>query len=470
MKNLLFLLLFLTTEIIAQQPIVFERYYSDSGVVEGKAIQQTFDGGYIVAGRRNGAGMFSNDAILMKTDSMGNVEWLKVYATSLSDDEFYDVKQTSDSGFIACGYYPQLAIMDNIYVVKTDKFGDTLWTKVYGSGLADYAHSIVQTYDGGYTLAGRWSDSTGIIMRLDSQGDTLWTRHLYDESGILLTSIVQTADSGFVATGVIAAYIQGDGHQVYIARVDKNGALLWEKNYGYAGADWGQMIKRTIDGNYIVCGYTQNFDFGDMYLLKIDEVGDTIWTKVYRKTEANNTYSIDLLNDGGFILGGTTNFAIQGNFTNLWMVKTDSIGDVEWDKVILSGTADYGGIVKATEDGGYVICGMTNKNSPIIQLYVGKTDENGVFTTVTVVENTKNDLNIWPNPFSDLIFIDLSYFLQFEPYQVNLYNMLGQKILSYTFEGGTIHQIPIQSLPQGKYILQISDKTKTIKSILLNHF
>jgi hypothetical protein len=458
-------LLLLSNELTAQEPITFERYYSDSGAVEGKAIQQTFDGGYIVAGRRNGAGMFSNDAILMKTDSMGEVEWLKVYASSLSDDEFYDVKQTADSGFIACGYYPRLGMGDDLYVVKTNINGDTLWTRVFGSNLYDIARSVAQTYDGGFVLAGQM-DSTGIVVRLDAQGDTIWSIRLYDAGYISLYSIAETADSGFVTTGVLNTF---SGNQVYIARVDKNGTLLWEKNYGYAGSELGQMIKSTIDGNYIVCGYTQNFDFGDMYLLKINEVGDTIWTKVYRKSEANNSYSIDILDDGGFIIGGTTNFAISGNYTNLWLVKTDSMGLMEWEKVILGGTADYGGKVIKTGDNGYIICGMTNKNTPLIQLYLVKTDENGSIVSTVLEENDQKDINIYPNPFREYLNIDLSEFTWNESYQIKIYNGLGQPILSQILAGGSIQSISTPPLASGLYIMQISNKGKTLKTFLLTH-
>jgi hypothetical protein len=458
-------LLLLSHELTAQEPITFERYYSDSGAVEGKSIQQTFDGGYIVAGRRNGAGMFSNDAILMKTDSLGDVEWLKVYATNLSDDEFYDVKQTTDSGYIACGYYPQLGMGDNLYIVKTDINGDTLWTRVFGSNLYDIARSVAQTYDGGFVFAGQM-DSTGIVVRLDAQGDTIWTKRLYDAGYVSLYSVAETSDSGFVTTGVINTF---SGNQVYIACIDKNGVLLWEKNYGYGGSDLGQMIKVLNDGNYIVCGYTQSFDFGDMYLLKFNSFGDTLWTRVYRKSEANTAYSIDVLNDGAFIIGGTTNFAIQGNFTNLWLVKTDSMGVVEWEKAILGGTADYGGNAIKTRDNGYIICGMTNKNAPLIQLYLVKTDEFGSIVSTVLVENNQIDINIYPNPFREYINIDLSGFNSFEPYQIKIYNELGQPIQIQTVDGGTIHSISTLPTAPGLYFLQISNKGKILKTISLSH-
>ena len=321
-------LLLLSNELTAQEPITFERYYSDSGAVEGRRVRQTFDGGYIVAGRRNAfATFFSNDAILMKTDSMGDVEWLKVYGTRTGDDWFNDVQQTADSGYIACGFIPQSGMQDNIYVVKTDKNGDTLWTRAWGSSRYDIARSVQETYDGGYIVAGQW-DTTGILLRLNSLGDTIWAKLFYD-GYVSFYSVSETADSGFVATGVLNANHLGLNLEVYVVRVDKNGNTLWEKNYGYVDADYGFSVKTLPDGSFLVGGYSfQGFTDYDSYLLKLNEYGDTIWTKTYSDPRENGIVEIAINQDGSLAFAEAK--SVIGMSYQFSILKTDTFGNFLW--------------------------------------------------------------------------------------------------------------------------------------------
>lgn len=458
-------LLLLSNELTAQEPITFERYYSDSGAVEGKSIQQTFDGGYIVAGRRNGAGMFSNDAILMKTDSLGDVEWLKVYATNLSDDEFYDVKQTNDSGYIACGYYPQLGMGDNLYIVKTDINGDTLWTRVFGSNLYDIARSVAQTYDGGFVLAGQM-DSTGIVVRLDAQGDTIWTKRLYDVGYVSLYSVAETVDSGFVTTGVINTF---SGNQVYIACIDKNGILLWEKNYGYGGADYGYTINVQNDSIFFVGGYSWQFaSHYDSYILKMNLLGDTLWTKLYSLPTENGIVSFSFLLSGNLVLGEqvfTSNKGYQAA-----IVFLDSLGT-------FLGRQEYGEVgsefvynITTCNDGGFAITGLSDSYNGISRLFIYKTDEFGI---VSSIENSPSiivpDIKVWPNPFHETLNLDLTSLLS-KNYHIRLYNTTGQKIWHGTVIGGTIESIRIDvPIIDATYFLQVSDDKNLHYIITLVH-
>lgn len=459
-------LLLLSNELTAQQPITFERYYSDSGAVEGRRVRQKFDGGYIVAGRRNAfATFFSNDAILMKTDSMGDVEWLKVYGTRTGDDWFNDVQQTADSGYIACGYIPQSGMQDNIYVVKTDKYGDTLWTRAWGSGLADYASSITKTHDGGFALAGVWEDSMGIIIRLDSQGDTLWTQKLYDNY-ISLFSILETADSGFVAAGVLNANHLGLNLEVYVVRVDKNGNTLWEKNYGYSGADYGFCIKALPDGNLLVGGYTwlPPNDY-DSYLIKLDGQGDTIWTKIYSDPRENGIVEIAINQEGGFAFAETKSVLGLGYQSAIF--KTDSLGNFLWRKEF-GGTGSeivYGNT--ACLDNGFVITGLSDSHvGGISKLFLFKTNELGIISNIRFIADPTKNIKIYPNPFTEKLFIDSD--LSDKNAEIIFYDIMGLELVRNPLSGNSL-ELEGKNLKNGILIYIIISDGVTLQNGKLLH-
>ncbi len=455
-----FLLSFILPEIKAQQPITFERYYSDSGAVQGRRVRQTFDGGYIVAGRRNAvATFFSNDAILMKTDSLGDIEWLKVYGTSFDDDWFDDVQQTTDSGYIACGYIPQPGMQENIYVVKTDKNGDTLWTRAWGSNLGDICSSISQTYDGGYIAAGRWADSSGFLIKLDTQGDTIWTRIFYNYNGTVLYSVCQTADSGFVATGVLYAPSLNLNLEVYVVRVDKNGNTLWEKNYGYTDADYGFSIKELPDGNYIVGGYSwQPPNNYDSYLLKLNSSGDTLWSILYSDPRENGIKELTLCQDGGFAFAESK--SVIGQSYQISLVKTDSLGNFLWRREFggVESESTYG--ISFCKDSGFVLCGLTNSYGAIPKMYLVKTNELGIISGNNyLTEQTKN-IKVDPNPFRDWFILDLKEF-PIEKYLIEIYDILGNSVFRGFVTGNSTVQIEaLEYLPSGTYFLQIKNNSQ----------
>jgi hypothetical protein len=461
-------LLLLSTEITAQEPITLERYYNDSGVVEGKALQQTFDNGYIIAGRRLGQSMFSNDAILMKTDSIGDIEWIKVYGTQFDDDWFHDVKQTSDSGFIACGYYPRLGMAEDIYVVKTDKNGDTLWTKVWGSNIADWAYSIENTYDGGYVIAGVWEESTGLVCRLDASGDTLWTKKLRYATS--LYSISPTLDSGFVATGVFASGAINN-HQVYVVKLDKDGNIVWEWDYGYAGADWGQCIKTLADGNYIVGGLSWHPPNSyESYLLKLTDSGDTLWTKLYSDPQENGLLGLTPTADGGFALVETK--FVQGLSYQAAIVRTDASGNFLWREEFGYQGQEYANAITACQDGGFAITGMS-VNGTQVELFLIKTNESGLLSITKPAIEKKPLLQVRPNPFSDYLYIDLEGVEALQDLELRCYDALGRLMYQEKIIGtdtGSIY-LSIGSLwPAGAYYLQIINKNQIIETIKLIHY
>ncbi|PCH95985.1 MAG: hypothetical protein COB85_04100 [Bacteroidetes bacterium] len=167
------------------------------------------------------------------------------------------------------------------------------------------------------------------LVRTDSNGDTLWTRTYggaNDEPWWLIGSVQETSDNGFILTGVTTSFGAG-GDDVYLIRTDVNGDNLWTKTYGGINNDGGSSVQQTVDGGYVIAGNTASFGSGgsDVYLIKTNANGDTLWTKTYGSTGNENGLSVRQTKDGGYIITGSITDSISGN--NVYLIKTDANGN-----------------------------------------------------------------------------------------------------------------------------------------------
>jgi hypothetical protein len=298
--------------------------------------------------------------------------WTKTYG-GLYDDCGYSIQQTSDGGYIVCGTYGTPDFSD-VYLLKTDAHGDTVWAKTYGGLFDDGAHSVRQTSDGGYIITG-FTASFGFgkndvyLIKTDSLGDTLWTRTFGDAAEDEGYEVQQTSDGGYVITGytepIETRAREADPADVYIVKTDGNGIMLWRKNYGGIYGDWGRSVQQTVDGGYIIAGYTLSFtkcgraSYHDIYLLKTDSLGDTLWTNHYGGSKDDRGYSICQTTDGGYIITG---FTSEHDSADLCLLRTDANGNDNWyntyDPAQVVSKKDYGFSVLQISDGGYIACGM----------------------------------------------------------------------------------------------------------------
>lgn len=246
---------------------------------EGYSVQQTADGGYIVAGSTSSYGSGSYDVYLIKTNTNGDTLWTRTYGGS-NWDVGLSVQQTSDGGYIVAGFTESFGTgSGDVYLIKTNSDGGTSWTKTFGGGDWEKGFSVQQTSDGGYIVAG-WTESYGAgyadvyLIKTNTNGDTLWTRTYggnLEEKGY---SVQQTADGGYIVAGPTESFGAGSA-DVYLIKTNANGDTSWTRNYG--GSDWdeGRSIQQTFDGGYIVAGLTYSYGAGsaDVYLIKTDENG-----------------------------------------------------------------------------------------------------------------------------------------------------------------------------------------------------
>lgn len=358
----------------------FQKTFGGAGGDYGYSVQQTSDGGFIITGKAvDFLGSSTYYVYLIKLDANGDTLWTKKIGAT-ANDWGKSVQQTTDGGFIIAG-----GSASGIYLMKTDINGDTLWTKLYGSSAYSVANSIQQTTDGGYIVAGYVyslvSSSYDIyLIKTDTNGDTLWTKSfggVNDDEG---NCVQQTTDGGYIIAGMTESFGAGD-MDVYLIKTDVSGDTLWTKTLGGTSDDLSNSIEQTMDGGYVLSGTTVSFGAGftDVYLIKTDVNGNFVWAKTYGGTNADRGYSAHQTTDGGFIISGTTFSFGSGNY-DFYLIKTNLIGDTLWTKAF--GAAGIGSdqsfSVQETSDGGYIICGYTTSfGAGSYDVYIIKTDSFG---------------------------------------------------------------------------------------------
>lgn len=363
---------------------------------DGYCVQQTTDGGFIITGLTNSYGVKYADVWLIRTDENGDTLWTKTYGTN-GVDEGRSVQQTSDGGFIITGDVFVQGKGLQVWLIKTNQSGDTLWTKNFGgpgTGF-DKGYCVQQTNDDGYIIVGEVRVSGNqidmLLIKTDSDGNYVWSK-IYGGTGYDKGySIQQTTDGGYIVTGYTGSF--GTGYNdVWLLKTDAAGDTLWTKTYGGFDNDYGYSVEQTTDGGYFITGSSWSFSSGSgVYLVKTDDAGDTLWTKTYSGSQG---YSGQQTSDGGYIITGWAE-PLGPNNSNVWLLKTNSSGDTLWTKVFGADEYEQGRSVQQTSDGGYILCGFTDSygagNYDIWLIRVAA-------ETTAVKEITKADFTIYPNP------------------------------------------------------------------------
>jgi hypothetical protein len=349
----------------AYEPAIqWEKTFGGSDSAWGRSVQQTSDGGYIIAGETSfGAGL--SNVYLIKTDSGGKQEWQKTIGGSYSEYGL-SVKQTGDGGYIIAGWTTSFGAGDaDVYLIKTDSAGNLLWQRTFGGNSEDIGYSVQQTFDGGYIIAGKtYSFGAGFtdvyLIKTDSAGNLMWQKTFGGSDEDIGISVLQTTDGGYIIVGYTESFAEGYYGDVYLIKTDPNGDLLWQKTFGGNGLDGGDSIQRTIDGGYIIVGTTASvgaWDY-DVYLIKTDLEGNLQWQKTFGGGENEFGESVQQTSDGGYIIAGST-VDVNKERSDVYLVKTDSAGNLQWQKTFGGSDDDYGYSVQQTTDGGYIVAGTT---------------------------------------------------------------------------------------------------------------
>ncbi|GAG84405.1 unnamed protein product, partial [marine sediment metagenome] len=234
----------------------------------GTWIQQTTDGGFIVTGYMYNDYYSDYDIFLMKTNLYGDSTWTKRFR-GINGGGGECVQQTTDGGFIVGGYTDTGSGYSG-YIIKTDSIGDTLWTKLSATG---YVTCVRQTVDGGYILTG---SSVVYLLKTDTLGNQIWYQSYGGNGGY---SVQKTSDGGYIVVGKI-----GSGNlDILMVKTDSLGNEQWSNIYGGSDREIPYSVYQTFDKGYIVVGETESYGAGlsDVYVIKTDANGDTLWTNTY---------------------------------------------------------------------------------------------------------------------------------------------------------------------------------------------
>ncbi len=371
MKTIISILLFsLMIGMQGNAQVAFQKTYGGMSMETCYDAKQTKDMGYIMVGLTYSFGAGYSDVYLVKTDSIGEIQWTRTYGGN-DDDGGYYVEQTADSGYVIIGYTFSFGFgQEDVYIIKTDFNGDTLWTKTYGYTKYEHGTCIKQTPSGGYVFTGNTYSYNGynsnlLLVGLDASGNQTWMDTyggdtLFTEGN----SIHQTWDGGYIVVGSSASFSPNPNpylSHIYLLKTNALGSLLWSKTYGGNNEDYGYDARQSSDGGFIICGTTHSFGAGngDIYLIKTDNTGNVIWSKTYGGPNFDDGRSVHELLNGGYLIGGTTeNYGGVNSYVCL--LKTDASGTLLFSETFGGSSCSNSGIsVQQTHDGGCMVAGTT---------------------------------------------------------------------------------------------------------------
>lgn len=370
----------------------------DDNDCSGIEALQTSDGGYIVMGNVGDSIGYESKIWLIRTDANGTELWNKTLYKKweplwdyLNESWSSSIQQTSDGGYIIAGsaFNQEAESAMDALLIKVDANGNELWNKTFsGNGWGDdELHSVQQTDDGGYILTGQISNDTIDVwlIKTDENGNELWNRSFNGPGNDYGFSVQKANDGGYLILGETSPLIGESSSarlfgylDAWLIKTDSNGSEQWNKTLGGSNNDYGNFLIKTRDGNYAFTGRTSD-KYGNslIWLIKISAEGKEIWNKTLGWNNNIMTGSqligegryVQQTADGGYIV-------VSGLDEHVMLVKADANGNQQWIKHFDN---KYGESVQQTDDRGYIISG-TSYNGHLLRdksIWLAKTDSSG---------------------------------------------------------------------------------------------
>ncbi len=485
--------------VFCQSPnIIWQKSFGGIGTEHARKIIQTTDAGYIIAGetQSNDGDVTGNhgksDIWVVKINAAGTILWQKTYGGTNGDDAF-GIQQTTDGGYVIAGSTESNDgdVTGNhggwdLWLIKTDGSGTILWQKTLGGTKGDGGGvNVHQTKDGGYIVAcssesndgdvsGNHGSEDFWVIKLDASGKIIWQKSLGGSAWDEVHDIRQTTDGGYIVAGMTSSNngdvkgFHGDV-DLWVIKLDPNGAILWQKALGGLGFDEAFGIQQTKNGEYIVAGYamsnegdvTNNHGFNDLWIVMLKANGDIAWQRALGGTGFDEANSVQQTTDAGFIVAGFSNSKdgdVSGNkgSNDFWLVKLSACRDVVWQKCLGGSDYDFADCVLQTSDGGYIVAGSSNSKDGNVSgnhgnsdFWIVKLEKENLSGAGT--ENT-GILVVYPNPFKNEISIQTKG-CSMESFDYKIVDEKGRTVSSGKSKFN--EQMHLENLSAGNYIIQI---------------
>ena len=477
----------------AQAPAIqWQKSIGGSVIEEATDIKLTPDGGYVVVGlsNSNDPNVLGNhgafDYWVVKLDATRTIQWQKSLGGT-GNDYAYAIQNTADGGYIIAGFSDSIDgdvvgyhYREDAWVVKLNASGTIQWKKSLGGTNVDFASSIQTTSDGGYIVAGSTSsidgDVTGNhgsidcwVVKLDLSGNIQWQKTL-GGSGIDYGNAIQTtSDGGYIVAGYSNS-TDGDvtgnhgGKDYWVVKLDATGNIQWQKSLGGSGDDEAKSIQPTADGGYVVVGWchsndgnvTGNHGLLDYWVVKLNAIGIIQWQKCLGGSDYDEVNSIQTTIDGGYILAGlsiSNDGDVTGSHGNgdYWVVKLDATGNIQWQKSMGGTNGESASSIQTTSDGGYIVAGSSSSSNGDVTVNYGNFDYWIVKLGPDLATATfeKPAIIIYPNPVCDVLQIQTPNNTIIS--KTKIIDITGKVVLEQTQNSNSIN---VENFSKGTYVLE----------------
>jgi len=451
----------------------------------GEAAVVNSDTTYVIGGITDSGGGNGTDFLLFKTNSVGDVLWRKQFGGVGPDGGKAVIPALDNGGYFITGYQNNFDSSGyNIWLIKTNSSGNMVWSKSYGGNDWDFAHSITTLADSTYVIAGEtYSFGNGqrdvYLVRFDANGDTLWTKTYGGPADDVAKYIFTDRNNNLVVVGNTKSYGAGNS-DVYILHLDINGDTLWTKTIGTPDDDFGYSVDMYIDTvnwemDYVI-GYTSYYapDLGqNSYLARIDSADGNI-----QFTNPEGVISVILLDRPHVVQTDYGKISIFFDYREAYNQNCIPFFEKNEYNFFAIDAGSYGGggnentsqnAFKVALDSGYLVTGYSENWGPgVTSAFILKTDLNmAAPDTPTIgMEIFKTEyLSIYPNPVTgDLFYINASSEIE----QVQIFNLNGQLIKTYS--AGKLEKSIILEKPSscnGLYMVEVKTSSGILRKKII---
>jgi hypothetical protein len=499
---------------MSAQEVVWQKDIKSSTQDFLSQVTTTIDGQYLITGSSiqsnpsTGSGLASQkqnngyDFHLVKLNQQGEEIWAK-YFSGKNHDFMSATVNTQEGGFALAGTSYSGKGLDkkeeskggsDIWLIRINEFGDEVWQKTIGGSSDEEARAVIQTTDFGFFIAGNVQNSAKgygskdiLIVRLDKNGKELSQLVLGGKGLDEVEKMIPTKDGGALL-GVYSRSNAGGSKKTenfgegdyWIIKLNKDGKVEWEKNFGGKGDDHLRTLALTSTG-FLIGGESRSERSGnksvgieegtDLWLISLDERGEEIWQKSYNFKNRDVLMGMSVLHASdaqsskGILLGGYTQAEgrIENDDETFWMLYLDQNGNEQWRKHVKGESSkreERLSDIKLNRDGSIILAGTSaeelgKENWKIVKLGDKQLDQ--------LIE--KQDIKIYPNPVSDYAYVEIGF--DFKEADITLYDMGGRQLQSVKTKN-KVTKMDTLNLIQGAYLITIkTDMNKTANAKII---